>query len=217
MDYTAPLPLNPICCDKVFSYRDRAELCYQEKWLIHSPILKCSVSHFTLSDMGGRNSSKIDPGTKQPHRRRRGWPSKKIPQRVSAAFHSTHQTYTALHGMVRPWIIQSPLNRGNGFKTNVAQYHGRYCYCIVLCNFHKYLSLSSDLPKGMCFNFTTPRSLHLSEQTTRSHIGWDQSDIFRRFSCLCWSVTGIGVESRFIFSQPSDAAQMMFKHPAPRV
>lgn len=60
--------------------------------------------------------------------------------------------------MVCPWIIQSLLNRGNGFKTNVAQYHGRYCYCIVLCNFHKYLSLSSDLPKGVDFNSTIPRS-----------------------------------------------------------
>lgn len=162
VDYTAPLPLNPICCDKVFSYRDRAELCYQERWLIHSPILKCSASHFTLPDMGGRNSSKIDRGTKQPHRRRRGWPSRKI-QRISAAFHSIHQTSTALHGMVRPWIIQSPLNRGKGFKTNVAQYHGRYCYCSVLCNFHKYLSLSSDLPKGIFFYFTIPCSLHLCE------------------------------------------------------
>lgn len=65
--------------------------------------------------------------------------------------------------MVCPWIIQKLLNRGNGFKTNVEQYHGRYCYCIVLWNFHKYLSLSSYLPKGMYFNFTIPWSLYLFE------------------------------------------------------
>lgn len=185
MDYTAPLPLNPICCDKVFSYRDRAELCYQEKWLIHSPILKCSAFHFTPSDTGGRNSSKIDPGTKQPNRRRRAWPREEIPQRIWAAFHSTHQTCMALRGMVCPWIIQSPLKRGNGFKTNVAQYHAGYCYCAVLSNFHKYLSLSSDLPKGVHFHFTIPcTSLRSRHKWTESE--WHILQVFLSLLVCYW-------------------------------
>lgn len=147
VDYTAPLPLNPICCDKVFSYRDRAEPCYQEKWLIHNPILKCSAFHFTLSDIGGRNSLEINTSAKQPRRRRKAWPKQENCPRLLEGIHSPHHMHTALCDTFCPWIIHELLNRGNGFKTNVAQYHSDYCYCIVLCNFHC-LSLSSDLPKG---------------------------------------------------------------------
>lgn len=120
--------------------------------------------------------------------------------------------------MVCPWIIQNLLNRGNGFKTNVVQYHGRYCYCIVLCNFHKYLSLSFDLLKGMYFNFTTAHSLHLFEKPTQENgIKWTFLQVFMSFLVCNWVCSVENPESRFIFSKPSDAAQMMFKHPAPRV
>lgn len=85
VDYTAPLPLNPICCDKVFSYRDKAEFCYQEQWLIHNPILKCRAFHLTAPDIAGRNSSEINTAAERLHRRRKGWPSKKIPLRLSKA------------------------------------------------------------------------------------------------------------------------------------
>lgn len=174
--------------------------------------MQCLPFH-TLWHCRKKQLKKIDPGTKQPNGGET-LAKEEIPQRIEAAFPSAHQGSMALHGMVCPWIIQRLLNRGNGFKTNVAQYHVRCCYCTVQSNSHPYLSLSSDLPKGMCFHFTIPRA---SPCAHAQHCGRRPSDTFRGPSCLCWYVTGKMVSARFIFSQPSDAAQMMFKHPAPRV
>lgn len=82
-------------------------------------------------------------------------------------------------------------------------------------NFHKYLSFFLIKTGALILLFHRGAALHLSKHTTESHRGWHQRKIFAVF--LCCSVTDINIESTFIFFQLPNAAQMMFKHPAPRI
>lgn len=106
----------------MFSYRDRAELLLSWKMINSRANIKMHWLPFQAVWHWGRNSSKIDSGTKQPHSRER--PHKRIPQRILAVFHS-------YHGVVCPWIIQNSLNQWNGFKTDVVKYHAGYYQCTV--------------------------------------------------------------------------------------
>lgn len=181
--------MNPLCCDKVFSYRDRAELLLSEI-MINSPAnIKIHCLPFQAVWHWGTNSSKIDSGTKQPHSRER--PHKRIPTRILAGFYSNH-------GVICPWIIQNSLNQWNGFKSTVAKYHFGYCLSTVLwisTNIYPF-SWSKQV---LWFYYSMLLCTSLS--TWQSHKKWHQRKIFAVF--LCCSVTDINIESTFIFFQLS--------------
>lgn len=172
MDWEREEPFHPISCGlycfflwilsaviRCSSTGTEPSFGYQEKWLIHRPILKCTASHFKLSDIEVETAKKkkIDSGTKQPHSRAR--PRKRIPQRILAVFHSNH-------GVVCLWIIQNALNQWNGLKPLWLSW--RLLSVRHTVNFHKYLSFVLIKTGALILLFHA--ALHHLRSTQQSHI-----------------------------------------------
>lgn len=215
VDYSPPLPLNPICSDKVFSYRDRVELWYQGKWLIHNPKLKCSAFRFTLTDIGEDTVQK----------------SIRAPNNCSGEGRwgkcTTHENILRILGVMVHFIPHVPhcvfivwyyeywimplnyLNQENPGKCSVGNIIDNICCGLLYDLFTVCLSLASYLCLGVLFLFVLLNTqLHLKD------LPQDERDFSSRdIAFVCEE----SKESRFLFCNPSDATQMMFKHPAPRV